>query len=570
MLIDRRQLGPSQSVECDVAIVGAGPAGITLALELARRGRQVVLVESGDRRMDSRIQNLGDADGFETQRHAPMSMAVSRRWGGTSTIWGGRCVPLDPCDFETRPARGSVTWPIAYEDMSRYYPQACRYALCGIAGFRVGTTFGTAAPPIAPGFADGDISASPLERWSLPTDFGAAYADEVRRSLKLRAYLGLTCIGLDFDGGPACLESIVARSLDGRQLIVRAHHFVIAAGGLESTRLLLNSDAIHPGGVGNHSELLGRYYMGHISGKIAQIQFAPPAEATIYGFERDAEGVYCRRRFVVNPTLQRQSGLLNCSMWLDNPPLPDAAHRNGILSLAYLALSTPWLSRLLAPEAIRRAAIEHPVRSPVWNHMSNIAADLPSTLAFVPSFLWRRYFARRKIPGFFLFSGSNRYALHYHGEQAPNIDSRVQLSDARDELGLRRLAIDLKYSDADVDSIIRTHALFDAYLRKLGIGHLHYVADDLASAVNRQARDGYHQIGTTRMSARPEQGVVDANCRVHSVRNLYVASSSVFPTSGQANPTLSVLALGLRLADHLDHKLNPSQVTACSESAGQN
>lgn len=535
-------------------MVGAGPAGITVALDLARAGRDVVLVESGGLTVDPRVQSLSDAGALEEHRHASMDIATRRHWGGASTIWGGRCVPLDEVDFESRPARGGASWPLSYETLAAYYPKACEYALCGQASFNVADAFASGAPPIVPGFMDEDVTASSLERWSLPTNFGAVYEQEVRSSERLRVYLGLTCVGLDLADEPQRVIAIRARSLDGAELVVRARRFIIAAGGLESTRLLMNCDS-ERGGLGNHSGKLGRYYMGHISGKIAEVRFSTPPRQTIYGFERDSEGVYCRRRFVVSPEIQRQSNLLNCALWLDNPPLPDAAHHNGILSMAYMALSMPVLSRYLAPEAIRRAAVEHSVRSPWWRHMANILVDLPATVAFIVPFIYRRYFAYRRVPGFFLPSRGNRYALHYHGEQAPEENSYVCLSDARDELGMRRLDIRFRYSHADAASVIETHRLLDAQLRRQGIGELLYSEHDLLASIDRQAKDGFHQIGTTRMSRRAEDGVVDENCKVHGVDNLYVLSSSVFPTSGQANPTLAVVALAVRLSEHLRARL---------------
>jgi len=554
MLIKSDILGPEQSLDCEVCIIGAGPAGITLALDLARAGRDVILVESGEFARNDSIQSCADADWFDDSRHAAMNMATQRLWGGTSSIWGGRCVPLDTVDFEPRTSRGNASWPIDFTEIARYYPKACEYAHCGAASFTVADVFGNSVPPIVRGFKDGEVTASSLERWSLPTHFGTTYRDEAHASPKLRAFLGLTCIDLQFDDQNR-IRIARSRSLSGVQLDVQAQYFVIAAGGLESTRLLMNIDALHPGGLGNHSDFLGRFYMGHISGKIAELQFDTPPRQTIYGFDRDADGVYCRRRFVVSAARQRKDDLLNCALWLDNPPLPNADHRNGILSMAYLALSMPGLSRHLAPEAIRRAAVENPSRSASWQHLLNILLDLPATAAFVPAFVWKRYFARRKIPGFFLFSRSNRYALHYHGEQAPRENSRVRLSESRDELGLRKLHIDLRYSATDAESVVRTHRILDSELQRMAIGHLIYAPGDPISLIDRQAKDGFHQIGTTRMSRRPEEGIVNENCRVHAVDNLYVVSSSVFPTSGQANPTLTVIALAVRLADHLRARL---------------
>ena len=552
MLIERHSLGPLQRVECEVCVVGAGPAGLTLSLELARSNRDVVLIESGGRMADTRVQALGNAMSFEAARHAPMNLATRRQWGGTSTIWGGRCVPLDAVDFEGRSARGDSGWPFRYEALARYYRKACEYAVCGRPEFTAAEVF-PASRSIVPGFVDGDVLASSLERWSLPTNFGAVYEREARQNPTLRAYLGLTCVNLDLADG-RYLKGLTARSVDGKELRVDTQHCIIAAGGLESTRLLLNCRA-EEGGIGNHSGKLGRNYMGHISGKIAEVHFSTPPRKTIYGFERDDDGIYCRRRFTVSPRMQRERDLLNCALWLDNPALPNAAHQNGILSMAYIALSMPVLSRYLAPEAIRRAALDHPERSSFPPHLYNILKNLPATVAFVAPFVWRRYFAERKVPGFFLRSPSNRYALHYHGEQAPNPSSHVRLGEARDELGMRRLDIDFRYGAADVASVYEPHRLLAAPLRRLGIGRLQYSTGDVAEAIAGQAKDGFHQIGTTRMSRRPEDGVVDENCRIHMVDNLYVFGSSVFPTSGQANPTLTAIALAVRLADHLRGRL---------------
>jgi choline dehydrogenase-like flavoprotein len=181
----------------------------------------------------------------------------------------------------------------------------------------------------------------------------------------------------------------------------------------------------------------------------------------------------------------------------------------------------------------------------------NMLRDLPRTLWFIPSFGVRRFLLYRKVPGFFQYAASNVYPLHYHAEQVPNPDSRVSLADDVDALGMRRLRIDLRYSDQDVDSVVRAHRHWDEYLRAHACGHLEYLSDDPIAHVWAQARDGFHQAGTTRMSASPADGVVDRDCRVHGVANLYVAGSSVFVTSSQANSTFTAVAFALRLADHL-------------------
>ena len=150
-----------------------------------------------------------------------------------------------------------------------------------------------------------------------------------------------------------------------------------------------------------------------------------------------------------------------------------------------------------------------------------------------------------------IFSKIGSYPLHYHAEHSPNKNSKVTLTDEKDKLGRRRLFVDFKFSDIDIENVIKNHQVIDNYLRENKLGYLEYVKKNLNKEVFYQARDGFHQLGTTRMSEEIKDGVVDTNCRVHGIENLYIASSSVFPTSGQANPTLTIVALSIRVANTL-------------------
>ncbi|MBY0262285.1 MAG: GMC family oxidoreductase, partial [Phycisphaerales bacterium] len=329
-----------------------------------------------------------------------------------------------------------------------------------------------------------------------------------------------------------------------------ARRTVLASGGLNTTRLLLNSDRHHPGGIGNHSGLLGRFYTGHISGRIAEIRFSTPPDKTVFGFDRDAEGVYLRRRFSFTRECLHERRLSNIAVWLVNPDICDATHGNGVLSFAYLALISP-LGPRLASEAIRKAAVKGDRKGSVAAHVLNMLRDLPRTAHFIPTFGYRRFLARRKVPGFFQFSRSNTYPIHYFAEQVPNPDSRVTLEGDRDELGMRRIRIDMRYTPQDVDSVLRAHTLIDEHLRRHERGELRYLVPDPEAYVASHLGDGYHQCGTTRMADRAEDGVTNADGRVHHFDDLYVCSSSNFVTSGQANSMVMILVLALRLAEHL-------------------
>lgn len=541
------------TLRTSVCVVGSGPAGITCAMELAKRHIDVLLVESGVENFHGESQAMCDAEIVDNRRHAPMQDAVRRAFGGTSWLWGGRCIPFDPIDFEPRDYAPGTAWPISYETLLPYYAKACEYANCGKPAFTVDRLDAeTARRAIAAGFEPGDVIASELERWSGEPNFARRYRKWFEHEPSVRVLLGATCVDIEPDAAHDRIASLLVATAQGRTRIV-ADRFVLACGGLEVTRLLLNANARHGDRIGNRGGHLGRYYMGHISGKIASVRFESDADKTIYHFERDRDGYYARRRFTVPAEVQREHRLLNTAMWLDNHPPADPAHGNGILSFAYLALCTPVISRYLAPPAIAKLVANASARKDRAAHLRNVGKDLARIAAFVPPFVYRRYFARPRLPGFFLPSPRNVYALHYHAEQLPSEDSRVTLADTTDRHGMRRLKVDLRYQRADAESVVRTHELLDRHLRKTRAGRLEYwfPEHERVDAALAQAADGFHQIGTARMASHWRDGVVDPDCRVFGTDNLYVASSAVFPSSGQANPTLTIIALSARIAEHI-------------------
>jgi choline dehydrogenase-like flavoprotein len=297
--------------------------------------------------------------------------------------------------------------------------------------------------------------------------------------------------------------------------------------------------------------------MAHVEARIARVHLDTPAESTIHSHERDADGVYVRRRFTFSSEFQRRKSLPNAAIWFVNSPMGDPAHGSGILSGVYLTLVSP-VGRFMLAEAIRQAGTKTtaPVRK--RDHLRNIVRDLGPAIRFALDFSYRRFLKPgRKAPGFFVRSAANVYPLDYHGEHLPNPDSRLVLSAELDELGVPRLRTELRFSDEDVASVERAMRELDAALREAGVGHLEFLFDDLAAGTREcliQA-SGYHQTGTTRMGRTAADGVVDKNLAVFGADNLFVASTSTFPTSSQANPTLTGIAFAVRLSQHLDREL---------------
>jgi choline dehydrogenase-like flavoprotein len=549
------------ALTADVAVVGAGPAGIVTALELAGAGLDVVVVESGRDEHDAAIQSLGDAAALDPDRHAPLDIATRRQIGGASVIWGGRCVPFDPVDFDRRPWITDAQWPVTYDALTPYFQRACDWFACGRAVFDA-TETGNLPPSLVPGLPNGDVATSALERWSLPTNFGRLYRERLAASPRVRLVSGTTCtrVVVSGDGG---VDRLDCKTVRGRDVAVSARRYVLACGGLETTRLLLASPGADGRPIGDHSGHLGRWYMGHVEGVVARLRLRTPPHLTVFDYERDVDGVYVRRRFSFARPFQHAEELPNVAGWLVHPELADADHGSGALSAAYLALASPLGGRL-APAALRAAMTGERVpgvpfgggsRSSLGRHLGNVFRDLPAAARFAIDFGGRRFAARgRRAPGFAVFSPENVYPLQYHGEHRPHRESRVTLSDERDALGMPRLRIDVRFSDDDVTGVVQAHRSWDAYLRRHGVGCLEIV-DDVEDAVRTRLGAGFHQSGTTRAAARAEDGVVDGDLAVHDLPTLHVASSSVFPTSSQANSTFMIVVFALRLAEHIRREL---------------
>ncbi|GAB1812011.1 GMC oxidoreductase [Mycobacterium sp. MUNTM1] len=543
---------PNMTVETDVAVVGAGPIGIATALELAGSGIRVALIESGLEGADRTAQQLASFDSRQNDYfHSRSDLTVRRQVGGTTALWGGRCVSFDPIDFEDRSITADAPWPIRYQDVEPYLQRACDWAVCGRAVFNARDIPEIAQQDMVAGLPDAAVRTTDLERWSLPTRFGREYATMLRDTSSLTLWTGLTCTEIVTTPAGDSVDHLVVKTLDGRQGRVVAVDYIIATGGLEATRLLLASNRHHPAGLGNAGGHLGRWYMSHVEARVARVHFT--TDRVIHAYERDNDGVYVRRRFTFDPRLLAESEMPNAAVWLVNPPISDPGHGSGILSGVYLTLISP-LGRFLLAEAIREAHTKTDGSPRILAHVRNIARDLFGSIRFMVTFSYARFFRKgRKAPGFFVKSADNRYLLHYHGEHVPHWESRVELSDERDALGMPKIRTHMHFSDDDCESVRKAIALIDEHLRRHGVGWVEWLTDDIGGTVRAflAGRAGFHQAGTTRMSETEAGGVVDPNLAVHGVRGLYVASTSVLPTSSQANPTLLGIALGVRLAEHL-------------------
>ncbi len=550
MIDDLEQLPEGPLPPSDVCVIGAGPAGITLALDLAERGLSVTLLESGRFKADAATQALNAGEVADAQLHSPPDRYRLRQLGGASAIWGGRCMPMDALDFQARPQVPLSGWPIGLEDLLPFYERANQWAEAGRYAYDTRQALPGAAPLIA-GFESTRILTDGLERFSCPTDFGRRYRRRLALSSRVRVLLGATVTRLQLAEDGRSLSSVLAESLKHRRIVVRARATVLATGGLETARLLLASQDVARAGIGNAHDVVGRYYMCHIAGNVGQLQVAGEPSGVRHGYERSAEGIYCRRRLQVAPAEQQRLGLANLVARLHFPRISDPAHQSGVLSGLFLA------RRFIAYEYARRLHDAPPNARDGLRHVRNVLADPLQTSAFLAHWLRSRTLAERKFPSVILRNRSNAFSLEIHAEQRPLAASRVSLSAQRDALGLPRLRVDWRYDREDIESVRRSLDLMASEFEASRCARLSYCADTLEEDLLRFGAYGGHHLGTARMGTDRRSSVVDAHCQVHGVRNLFVAGSAVFATSSQANPTLTLLALALRLSAHLQQRLQP-------------
>ena len=471
----------------DACIAGAGPAGITLARRLAGKGISVALLEAGDLDLEAKSQDLyaGDIVGRD---YFPLDVARLRYYGGTSNHWGGWSRPLDDRDFEPNPLNPMSGWPIGQEDLAAYAGETAEILELNDPPDAPLDVFEGAPTPFEPIFF----------RFSPPVRFGPKYQAEIGASQRITLALNANLVDLKLDAaGNAATEALVRGYTDPKTFAVRARYFVIAFGGLENPRFLLNANHQRAAGIGNENDLVGRYFLEHLHVPVGPMVLRKPTPNML----------------VYTPTREMMvsAGVLNFGLRLTPifPPAPDSDEAKKI-----------------------DPACNDPMTDLVAAEMAGNPLSCPNR------------------------AGEAMLVA----EQALNPESRVLLSDDVDAFGLRRIALKWTLSDIDFHTIRIAALQLASLMAQRDVGRMKMKDWLLSNDPNPQVslddlQGGNHHMGTTRMSDAPKTGVVDRDCRVHSVANLYVGGSSVFATSGHANPTFTIVQLALRLGDHLAGQL---------------
>ncbi len=520
MLIDGRLVPREATLRADVAVIGAGPAGITVSQELAATGLHVLLLEASGRHHTSADDDAlaGDGSGVPF----PLVRSRHRGFGGTSTHWtpetGLRVRQLDAIDFEARPGRPNDSWPFGPDALQPFYDRA-HQAIGLVSGYEPNRWFGEASPtPLA--WQSGPELA--MFQFADHDCFTRRYADVVATPIiDLVLNASVRTIELDPDGAAA--DSVAMVCPGGNRFSVTAKTFVLACGGIDNARILLASPGRDGRGVGNEHDNVGRYFMDHLSIDTGIIEPVGPAiSADVFGHHSSPTGRYQPMLWLGGEWTTR-AGLPNAAFWVDE------------IDPAYVSAGIGAARKL-------RAAYNSFPRRDLAKHSVGTLRGSPQLAAFATRRILRQPSRRRIL------------AMRIMTEQLPDRESRILLSPRLDKLGIPRVDLDWRITAADLEVVVAHQQLLGRLLEDRGVARLTSRFDPAEHP--SPIMSNFHHLGSTRMHVDPEHGVVDAECRVHTVANLYVVGGSVFPTGGYLNPTLTIIALAIRAADAIvrDHR----------------
>jgi len=503
MHIDARELPNNSLIEGDLCIIGAGAAGISLALEFLNTSNKVILLEGGGFEYESQMQDLykGKTTG---QRYFPLESARLHYFGGTTGHWAGFCSPLDPIDFEKRDWVPLSGWPIKRTDLDPYYARAHKNLDLG--PYEYQDSYWMAQNPKIDSLPlDHEVVYNKMWQFSPPTRFGEKYKDTIVKAPNIHLYTYANVTNIDANEHASTIQQVTVKNFAGKTHTVKAKKFVLACCSIQNARLLLASNKQAKYGLGNDNDLVGRHFMEHLEIKSAELWLTKPEALKLYAWESGK--TKARAELAISPEKQRELKILNGTA--------------SLLPLKIARKEPAFIDMWTADTAERK------------KNMLKFDAEEKKALAE---------------------SGHDSYQLFTRIEQAPNPDSRVTLDNEVDALGMPRAMLHWVLTPLEKRSIREIYKLIGKELAIIDKGRvrlLEYLRDENDNTWPEFTGGGWHHMGTTRMSDSPKQGVVDANCKVHGINNLFVAGAACYATAGAPNPTLTLVALTIRLADHL-------------------
>jgi choline dehydrogenase-like flavoprotein len=526
-LIDLQTLPSPQEFQSDLLIVGAGIAGLVLADALRGSGRQVDVLEAGGASLEPESQALYAAEMAATP-HLGTTEGRFRVYGGSSIRWGGQLLPLAAHDFAQRSHVPHSGWPLNPTELSPYLRQCEQLLGVNHALYDAGLL--EQLPQPRPCLSESDLQLR-FSKWApfRCRNVARSLGRRCQEDPTTRIFLHASVTAIELHGDGRHVQGVQVRTLSGASFRFRTRQVVIAAGTIESTRLLLASRSVHSSGIGNHSNHLGRWFHDHLSIKAAVLQ---PR----------------RRRELLQRLAPWYLGAVRHTLKLESTAAWQA--RQGCLNvMGHFVFEAPntsgfaWLRQQL--QARQSGATEgQAVPAPYLEKLPAESFDL----AYLA---WKHLVRKRRW-----CPAGAEITLYIDTEQQPNPDSRISLSEHRDALGMPKAVVQWQWGEPERQAFAAYRQLFQSQWQAWNFGDIHWNESfEPGSGWERNVSDIYHLMGGTRMAADPSQGVVDAQLRVHGLNNLFVASCSVFPTGGSSNPTLTLMQLSLRLAEQLRTQL---------------
>lgn len=545
MFIDARTLPEATFIECDICIIGAGAAGITLAREFIDQPLQVCILESGGLDFDEVTQSLYAGENVGTPYYS-LAEARARYLGGSTNFWGGWSRPLDEIDFQDRPWMPYSGWAFDKAELDPYYDRAQK--ACGLGPYQYDFADWEEAlkqRQLLPVPTTGDALVTQIWQTIPPSHlrFGAAYRTQIEQASNIRTYLHANVVEIATNDTAQAVTKLRVACSAGKEFWVAAKVFVLASGGIENPRLLLNSRQVQNTGLGNQHDLVGRFFMEHPILNSGKVQF--PHTTNLY-LRKDIpiDGTLLSTGLGLSSKVQEREQLLNFTIRF-NPFLHE-----GLEALKRLSFR---LQQTKNPDALQTILKDHRKipQTSVIEDVGKVVVNLDRVVAKAYAKLFRNKSSAKKE--------ANLCSTRLIAEQAPNPDSRITLSPERDKLGLNQVKLDWRLSEIDKYTVKKSQQIIASELNQFAQNELTDNNIDWQSL-----RGSYHHMGTTRMSTNPRLGVVNEHCQVHGIDNLYIAGSSVFPTSGLSNPTLTIIALSIRLGDRLKTRLGDAVGAASS------
>ncbi|MGF2414189.1 GMC oxidoreductase [Ferruginibacter sp.] len=514
MHIDARAIDDQSIIEGDICIIGAGAAGISIALEWNNSPYKVILLEGGGFEYDDTVQELyrGELTG---RPYFPIKSSRLHFFGGTTGHWGGVCSTFDEIDFKKRDWVDNSGWPIKLQDIAPFYPRAHPILDLGACEWDL-KYWQKQNPALKPLPLDKNVMWSKVWQQSPPTRFGTKYKDTIVNAKNIYLYTYANVVDINAVENVSAIKQVTVKNSAGKQHTVKARFFILACCAIQNSRLLLASNKQAAAGLGNDNDLVGRYFMEHPHIKSGELRLLNPDPLKLYEL---VEGTKVRAQLAFSEKTQTELKVLNGTIAL----LPQEFAENSISNIKMWSNDDP------------RKSLDSFAK---YNSLDK-----------------RSFFERHFMPSK-LFKA---YGLTTVMEQVPNPLSRVTLNNEKDALGVPRVNLNWQMLPLDKKTVTTLSKVLGQQVGAAGIGRVRlpdFMLDEKDDNIPSDfVSGGWHQMGTTRMSDDPKTGVVDANCKVHGINNLFVAGSSCYTTGGAANPTLTVVAISLRLSDHIKEQI---------------